>query len=199
MTDPARRTLSQLFASATRQASEAMCRWTRGQVTLAIDEFRDVPLDEYAAETDLTPDLLTMVVLGIEGGREGQLILAFDDANGRRLAASLLGRPLESGGPWTTLEKSAVMETGNILGSAYLSALSRLAGEKLVPSPPCFIQDFGPSVLQQALVTQAMTTDRVMICRTRFEFNRERLDWNVFFVPSGDLLGLMHHSIQAAT
>ena len=35
---------------------------------------------------------------------------------------------------WSELEKSALTETGNILGCAYVNALTRLIGTDLVPS-----------------------------------------------------------------
>ena len=86
--------LHQLFASATHDASAAMCRWTDGLITLTLDEVREIPLEDASTELDLGDDLLTMVVLSLEGEVGGEMILTFDDDNGRQLVASLLGRPV---------------------------------------------------------------------------------------------------------
>ena len=112
-------------------------------------------LEEVAVELAVGDEPLTMVVMTLNGQLGGSIILMFDELNGRQLAASLLGREAGTESEWSELEKSALMETGNILGCAYVNALTRLVGMDLFPSPPYFIQDFGASVLQQALMAQA--------------------------------------------
>ena len=189
--------LHQLFASATHDASAAMCRWTNGLITLTLDEVRELPLEEVCEEFDFGSELLTMVVLSLEGDVGGDMILTFDEENGRALAASLLGREVETSEQWTELEQSAINETGNILGCAYMNALTRLISVELVPTPPYFIQDYGASVLQQALMAQAMTCDKVLICRTRFHREGEELDWNVFFVPTDAMRSAMEKALEA--
>jgi chemotaxis protein CheC len=176
--------LHQLFASATHDASAAMCRWTNGLITLSLDEVRELPLEDVCGALNLGDELLTMVVLSLEGDVGGEMILAFDEENGRQLAALLLNRQLGTTPEWSDLEKSALNETGNILGCAYMNALTRLINVELVPSPPYFLQDYGASVLQQALMTQALTTDVALICRTTFHRSGKELNWHVFFVPT---------------
>ncbi len=189
--------LEKLFASATHDASAAMCRWTDGLISLSLDEVKEIPLEEVYTELGLGDELLTMVVLSLEGEPGGEMILTFDDVNGRRLAATLLGQSYEPSGEWTELEKSALTETGNILGCAYMNALTRMIEHKLVPSPPYFIQDYGISVLQQALMPQVMHSDMVTICRTIFRREGEALSWHVLFVPTQELRELMEKAIHA--
>ncbi len=152
--------LRELLASATHDASAAMCRWTGGLISLTLDEVREVPLERACAESGLGEELLTMVVLSLEGESGGVLILAFDEPSARQLAAALLGCPPSQHSHWSDLEKSALAETGNILGCAYLNALVRLVDCPLRPSAPYFLQDYGQSVLQQALVAQASPTTK---------------------------------------
>ncbi|ADB17976.1 CheC, inhibitor of MCP methylation [Pirellula staleyi DSM 6068] len=161
-----------------------MCRWTNGQITLSLDEVREVPLCEAAGQFDFACDLLTMVVLTLDGELGGTMILTFDDQNGRELAASLLCRERCTSPEWTELEQSALNETGNILGCAYMNSLTRMVEADLVPSPPYFVQDFGISVLEQALLAQAATCDVATICRTTFHREGKQLNWNVLFVPT---------------
>jgi chemotaxis protein CheC len=176
--------LHQLFASATHEASAAMCRWTDGLIALTLDEVREIPLEDVCNQLNVGDELLTMVVLTLEGELGGGMILTFDEANGRQLAAALLGQSAQEELPWSELEKSALNETGNILGCAYFNAIARLIHASLVPSVPYFIQDYGASVLEQALMAQAMTCDKVLICRTGFHRRGEELNWRVLFVPT---------------
>ena len=138
-----------------------------------------------------------MVVLTLDGNVGGTMILAFDDENGRQLAAILLNRPASEGPEWTELDQSALAETGNILGCAYMNALTRLIDVELVPSPPYLLHDFGASVLQQAVVDQAATSDTVLICRTAFSRRGEQLQWDVLFVPTHSMRQAMRHALHA--
>jgi chemotaxis protein CheC len=190
--------LHHLLASATSEASAAMSRWTDGLITLTLDEVREIPLEDACTDLGLGDDLLTMVVLSLEGEVGGQMILTFDETNARHLAASLLGRAPGQDAEWSELEKSALAETGNILGCAYMNALTRLIGTELIPSAPYFIQDYGASVLQQALLPQLMTGDRVLVCRTGFHRQGEELNWRVLFVPTDGMRSAMQSALHGA-
>jgi len=191
--------LYELFASATHDASAAMCRWTNGLITVTLDQVREIALEEVSAELEIGDELLTMVVLTIGGEVGGNLILLFDEAGGRQLAASLLGREPGTEPEWSELEKSALTETGNILGCAYVNALVRLIGTDLMPSAPYFIQDYGASVLQQAVMTQALTSDRLLLCQIGFRRKEQELDWRVVFVPTQGMQEAMQRSLHAAS
>ena len=188
--------LEQLFAAATNHASVAMGQWTHGQVLLSMDQLHETGIESVAEVLGIGDDLLTMVVLGIEGDPGGLLILMFDDDNGRQLAATLMQREVSTEPEWSAIEQSSVMETGNILASAYLNELTRLTGKDLKPSPPTLVQDFGASVVQQALMMQAAESDQVLICQTRFEFNSQEVNWNVLIVPTQSLLRDMEKSLR---
>lgn len=187
-----------LFASATSDASTAMCRWTDGLITMTVDEVREIALEDAVSELLVEEEPMTMVVLGLAGKTGGAMILMFDDADGRKLASSLLKREASQTAEWSELEKSALTETGNILGCAYLNAITRLIDVELVPSPPYFIQDYAESVVQQALLAQAETSDRVLVCRTGFHREDVRLGWRVLFVPTRDMREAMERSLHRA-
>jgi chemotaxis protein CheC len=189
--------LQPLFASATHDASAAMCCWTGSLITLTLDEVCEVPLADACAELKLGDERLTMVVLILEGELGGAMVLIFDELDGRRLAASLLQCEPGTGPEWNDMETSALAETGNILGCAYVNALTRLIDRELVPSVPYFVQDYAASVLQQALVAQAFGRDTVLLCRTGFHCANENLSWHVLFIPSFSLRTAMENALTS--
>ncbi len=191
--------LRPLFAAATHEASAAMCRWTDGVISLSLDDICEVPLDQVAAELGFADDFMTMVVLGIESEPGTAMILTFDEDNARQLAATLTQRERRTGSDWDELEISALTETGNILGCAYVNALTRLTGQVLIPSPPYFLRDYFASVLEQALVEQAMSSDTALLCRTGFHREGENLNWHVLFIPSRSLREKLERSVASAS
>jgi chemotaxis protein CheC len=190
--------LRQLFATATCDASAAMCRWTGSPITLTVDEVVEIPLGEACVAYNLGDEPLTMVVLVLDGELGGAMMLAFDEPAARRLAATLLQAEPAAGPEWTEMETSALTETGNILGCAYINALTRLIDRQLVPSIPYFVEDYAASVLQQALVTQASGRDSVLVCRTGFHCQNEDLSWRVMFIPSVALRTAMEQALYAS-
>lgn len=183
-----------IFAPAIENASSAMSAWTSGQVSLTLDEVREVAVEEVAEALELTDELSTLVMLAVGGTMGGQLILSFDRDNACRLIASLLNRDVEFDREWGVLEISALQETGNILSSAYLNAITALTGRRFWPSPPMVTEDYAMSAVSQAVMTQALTEDRVLLCRTRFSRLGERVEWNLIFVPSPELLQLLRET-----
>lgn len=179
--------LQEVFGAATSEASAAMRRWSRGEITLSLDQLREIPLEQVNREFELGTDLVTMVVLTLQGEAGGTMILTFDEENGARLVESLTGQPCQANEGWSELAESALCETGNILGCAYLNAITRLVGVELIPSPPIFLQDFGACVLEQALTQQVDVVRDVMICETRFTRDGQDLNWSVLFIPNRQL------------
>ncbi|PQO34168.1 chemotaxis protein [Bremerella cremea] len=187
--------LHNILSEATEEASSAMSIWTGGAITLSLDCVRELPLEQVTQEFDLGMELLTMVVLTIGGDVGGTFILTFDEENGRRLAASLMKQEVSTEIEWSELEESALKETGNILGCAYFNRIARLIGGEFVPSPPAFLQDYGVCVLQQALMEQVQEGSDVLICQTTFMQGREKLNWNILFVPHTHMRGLLRTSL----
>jgi chemotaxis protein CheC len=58
-------------------------------------------------------------------------------------------------GGWGALAESAVMESGNIVGSAFVSALARVVGGKLLLSVPTLARGGGTACLDQLVAREA--------------------------------------------
>jgi chemotaxis protein CheC len=186
-----------IFAPAIENASSAMSAWTNSEVSLALDEVREVAVEEVAEALELSDELSTIVMLAVGGAMGGQLFLTFDRENACRLIGSLLNRDVEFDQTWGELETSALQETGNILSSAYLNAITALTGRRFWPSPPLVTEDYAMSVVEQAVMMQALAEDRILLCRTRFSRLGKQVEWNLIFVPSPELLQLLRE--MAAT
>jgi len=189
--------LSMIFGLATDNASKAITQWTSGSISLALDDVCEVALEEAVPRLGIGDEPAAMIVLGIEGDLTGDIVLIFDESDAREMCAELTGQQPDFDSPWSELEQSALMETGNILGSAYLNILTRYLGQQLTPTPPYFVQDFGPSVLDQVLMPHAMTSETVFVSRTTFlRRDGKVLNGNVFVIPTTDLKDAMQTVID---
>jgi chemotaxis protein CheC len=90
-------------------------------------------------------DLVTVGVR-LEGALTGNLLFALPEADAEKLAA-VLGFPAD--GSWDGMAQSALMESGNIVGSAFVSAVGTMVGEKLLLSIPTFARGSGRACVER--------------------------------------------------
>jgi chemotaxis protein CheC len=108
---------------------------------------------------------LVAVGVKLEGPLTGDLLLALPEPDAEGLAA-LLGEPPAAG--WGGLAESALMESGNIVGSAFVSAVGTLVKEKLLLSVPTFARGSGRECVER-LVAHAGS----VALATRFSVSAE--------------------------
>jgi chemotaxis protein CheC len=98
----------------------------------------------------------TLVAVGVrlEGLLAGHLVLALPERDAERLAASL-GYPVPNAHGWSALAESAVMESGNIVGSAFVSAIARIIDGKLLLSVPTLTRGGGRACLERLVAREA--------------------------------------------
>ncbi len=183
--------LSDSLHRGAEDASQAMAKWLTVDSLVEIDSVVQVPIESAAGLLGDGDATLCFCSMAISGSLQGQLILAFDDESGLSLSDLLLSRPAETATDWGEVETSAALETANIVGCAYLNAMSEaLASDALsvtlMPTPPSFRREFAESLLQSAVMGQAMSGNFIVVAKARFEIRGERLNWHLLFVPDAE-------------
>ena len=83
----------------------------------------------------------------LEGPLTGHLLLALPEPDAEALAMAL-GAPAEAG-RFGRLAESAIMESGNIVGSAFVSAVAKVVGQTLLLSVPTFARGSGKACVEK--------------------------------------------------
>jgi chemotaxis protein CheC len=95
---------------------------------------------------------LVAVGVKLEGALTGDLLLALPEPDAEVLAG-MLGFPpaAEPSGRsvWTGMAESALLESGNIAGSAFVSAVGTFVGAKLLLSVPTFARGSGRACVER--------------------------------------------------
>jgi chemotaxis protein CheC len=214
LTDNQRWLLRIIFDRGAENASQALSKWLNQEVHLAISEVESVDLAD-ASELLGPPDsLIAACAMELTGRLTGWILLIFEDRSGLALVDLLLHMPMGTTITWTELEQSAVQETTNIVGCAYINALAahlpsvdqgdaaqlhspQTDPSEIIPSPPTFFHEFAGSLLQFALVEQTLELDRVLVIRSEFNAGGQEsnLNWTLLFVPTRESLGLLSASL----
>jgi chemotaxis protein CheC len=183
--------LESAFHQGSASASKALAKWIGKPSTIEVDSLEQLPLEEATGVLSAGEEPICFCSVEIQGHLTGEMILAFDDASGLSLNDLLLDQPQGTASEWTEMETSGALETTNILCCAYLNSLSRsfsTSGESkvLLPTPPRFNRDFAESLLEFALMGQAIAGDQVILARTRFEIDTIPVNWTLLFVPDAE-------------
>jgi chemotaxis protein CheC len=193
--------LTTLFRHGSDDASLALSRWLGRPSRISVEQVEQVPL---SVATEVLGDAegpMCFCAMGLRGRVTGELILAFDDASGLALADLLLGNPFGTSKEWGEVEQSAALETANIIGCAYLNSLARCfpdtgaESQELVPTPPKFARDFPESLMQFALMNQAMASDLAFLTRTEFRIEDAPVNCNLLFIPDAQCLSTLREML----
>jgi len=194
LTDQQLAALTDVFRHGSDDASAALSRWLGRPARISVEQVEQVPLGDATVVLGDCEGPVCFCAMALQGRVTGELILAFDDASGLALADLLLERRVGTSIDWGEVERSAALETANIIGCAYLNTLARCfpdtdaGSHELVPSPPTFARDFAESMVQSALMNQALMSDFVFLTRTEFCIQDAPVHCDLLFVPDGDCL-----------
>jgi chemotaxis protein CheC len=137
---------------------------------------------------------LVAVGVRLEGLLSGHLVLLLPEPDAERLATSL-GYAVAPGGGWSALAESAVLESGNIVGSAFVSAIARMIDGKLLLSVPTLARGGGRACLDRLVDREA---GRVALA-TRFSAGgRDALEGLILVIPEPRRLGELLSLLDAA-
>jgi chemotaxis protein CheC len=194
LTEPQLAALTILFRHGADDASAALSRWLDCHARISVEEVEQIPLADATEVLGDPEQPVCCCVMGLTGRVSGQLILACDDASGLALADLLLHEPIGTSTEWGEVQQSAALETANIIGCAYLNSLARCFPDPgnephdLIPSPPKFVRDYAESLLQFALMNQAMSSDIVFLTRTEFHIEGAPVNCGLLLIPDAESL-----------
>ncbi len=148
-------------------AATALSQMTGRKIMIDVPEVSVRRLED-AAELVGPPDsIVAAVLMHMMGDLTGRTLLVFPENCARGLCRILLRRD-DVAEVFTEMERSTITETGNILCSAYLNALSDFMGMMLVPSVPALVIDQSGAVLTTAYLNFGHARDHVICVETAF-------------------------------
>lgn len=190
MNDGQRAGLVRLFQTGADAAAAALSKWIGRPASIAVRDVEMLPLEAAADLLGAGEEPVCGAGMPIGGALSGILLLVADDAAGLALADLLVGRTIGTGRNWGEVEESATLETANIVGCAYLNAIAAAlavggpeSAGSIVPSPPTFVREYAPALMEGLLIDQAALSDTVFLTRTEFAIDGAPVRCALVFVP----------------
>ena len=205
MADP--RTLSALERDALREvanigaghAATALSQMTGRKIMISVPEVSVRRLEEVALLVGPPDTVIAGVLMHVMGDLTGRTLVVLGQDSAHALCELLLRKP-SSGSVFDVMQQSTIKETGNILCSAYMNALSDFLGMMLVPSVPALVVDLAGAVLTTAYLNFGHDRDAVFCVETTFriEGSQQALTGQFLLMPDPPSLKVIFDSIRVA-
>ncbi|MCU0621827.1 MAG: chemotaxis protein CheC, partial [Gemmatimonadales bacterium] len=128
-------------------AATALSQMTNRTIMIQVPEVNVRPLEDVPELLGAADRVIAAVLMHMMGDLTGRTLVIFPDDSARHLCDILFRRPGGSTQAFGEMEQSGLKEVGNILVSAYLTALSDFMGMMLVPSVPSLVVDQSGAIL----------------------------------------------------
>jgi len=200
LTDVERDALREIANIGAGHAATALSQMTGRKIMIAVPEVSVNRLEE-ASDLIGPPDtIIAAVLMHMMGDMTGRTLLVLPESSARALCAILLRNEAQDGPGFSDMQRSTVMETGNILCSAYLNALSDFMGMMLLPSVPALVVDQAGAVLTTTYLNFGHARDHVICVETAFrvEGSAELLSGQFILMPDVASLAAIFDAIRLA-
>ena len=200
-------TLSNLERDALREvanigaghAATALSQMTGRRIMISVPQVSVRRLEEVALLVGPPDSVIAGVLMHVMGDLTGRTLVVLGQESAHALCELLLRKP-SSGPTFDAMQQSTIKETGNILCSAYMNALSDFLGMMLVPSVPALVVDLAGAVLTTAYLNFGHDRDAVFCVETTFriEGSEQALTGQFLLMPDPPSLKVIFDSIRVA-
>jgi chemotaxis protein CheC len=181
-------------------AATALSELTGRTIMVDVPEVRVVRLEDIGALVGDPEEVVSAVIVKLEGEFTGRTLQVMPGSTATRLTAMVIGGPQpafpEDFGP---LQRSALEEIGNILVGAYLNALAQFVGLELHMSVPAIAIDMAAAVLTTSYINFGTVEDHVFCVNTRLGVEKSGdLPSHFLLIPDDDSLAAILRSLGIA-
>ncbi len=159
---------------------------------------RVIPVASAADLLGGSEELTVGIYLGVSGSATGHMVLVYQPGVAYDFVDMLMGNPPGSTQVLDEMERSALGEMGNVMGSFFLNSLADATGLTLNPSPPAVMMDMAGAIMDVALADILRETDQALIVEASFGTQDSRSSGTFLVLPSLDLqrvlVGALHQS-----
>jgi chemotaxis protein CheC len=186
-----------LSEAGARNAATALSQILGRPLRLSVPWARVLPLEKVKEMAGGASRVVCALSLKVYGEARGSLLVLFEREQLPILLDMLVpaewigGRGNGDGQGLNDMERSALMEIGNILACAYLNALSHLLGVSLLPSTPGLAVDMLGAVTDHLLIELAAVSDSAVVLASQVLEPSSGLKGSIFFVPHPSALGVL--------
>lgn len=176
-------TLREIGSIGTGNAATALSSLLQCEVRIEMPEVRILGYNE-AIDWIGGPEVITAGVLVRLGGEINGIILSVQQMDFiNQVLGRMMNRTVCEYGQLSELDRSALVEVGNIMISTFVNALSGLAGVTIKPSVPGFAVDMQGAIITVPMAEFGGQSDYIMTIGTNFICEKHSVPCRLLLSP----------------
>lgn len=151
-------------------ATTALAKLIDGRVDMHVPKVEMLAFKDLAEILGGAEELVAGILLSLEGDIEGSMLFVLENKAAHHLVHKLMGSDgstLED--CFTEMEQSALVEIGNIISGAYLTAISQLTNLNIIQTVPSLAIDMAGAILSVPAIEFGKLGDKALLIESQFE------------------------------
>ena len=144
-------------------ATTALAKLINGRVDMYVPKVELLAFKDLAEILGGAEELVAGILLSLEGDIEGSMLFGSDVTD-----------------EFTEMELSALLEIGNIIAGAYLTAISQLTNLSIIPTVPSLAVDMAGAILSVPAIEFGKLGDKALLIES--QFRDEEMDVCGYFI-----------------
>jgi chemotaxis protein CheC len=176
-------------------AATAMARILNKKVNMKVPKVMILSFNEVADALGGADKLMAGIYLQLEKRITGSILFLLSETDANKLLDIFAGSFLSETKDVKSMQESALIEIGNILTGAYLTALSDLIKINLFPSVPALATDMVGALLSVPLSRYAYFGDTALLIDTELEDGGNKVKGHFLLIPDDKSLAIIFEAL----
>ena len=158
--------LNKVWKMSSQKAAEDLTIMSGENFHLSNMNFQQVPLEDIPDLIGNPEQIVSVVMLEITGKCKGEILLILPEKSADELVSILFGNYQLSAEEIEENRQSALRETGNILGSAFLNSIAAITDMEVLPTVPVDAKDMTAAIMDIIQIKYASIGDQIFVAES---------------------------------
>ncbi len=150
-------------------ATTALSQMLNEKVDMKVPKVDMLTFSELSEIIGGAENLVAGILLSLEGDIDGMMLFVLESSSAHLLVNQLMGcQVAKDGSKFDDMEKSALMEIGNIIAGSYLSSISTLTNMLITSSVPYLSIDMAGAILSVPAIEFGKLGDKALLIESQF-------------------------------
>ena len=191
--------LKKLGDESANMVIESLAEMTAMDVIMEVSAVNMTEIEQIPATVGITDDAMIGLYVRFTGDLPGSVLILISIESAQKLADIMLagmGDEPAEGEVLSEMQQSAVEEIGNIITSSFIDVWANTFGTGLTQTPPAFVCDFVPSILDAALARASEGGDFAVVFNSAIRITDEDIDCHILVLPDPDRMQIMFDNLE---
>jgi chemotaxis protein CheC len=183
--------LNKIATHGIRNAAKGFSGMLGLELSVNDPEIKIIPLLEIAKVVGGPEDEVVGIYLRGDGEVTTQFMMVIPQQRAFELVDLLMDQPAGTTKSFTSLERSALAEVGNLTATFFMNSIANETGVGMRPTPPAVMVDMVGAILDIIIATTGGISEYVLMLNSKFTLANREVEADLWVIPDEDTLRLL--------